>query len=94
MPTMILTWPDEPRAADDDSWAVWETACGTYRIEYDGATDTFTPKYLAVTRIKGGSRERIYEPTGPTHVTFYDALDAVNEYHCRRHGVVLIREVV
>lgn len=87
---LSIAWPDEPRAAADDSWAVWETVCGTYRIEYDGATDTFTPKYLAVTRIKhGGSRERVYEPTSEPHKTFYAALDAVNEYHCRKYNLIM-----
>lgn len=86
---LSISWPDEPRAADDDSWAVWETACGCYRIEYDGATDTFTPKYLALTRIRGGAKETVYEPTSAPHKTFYAALDAINEYHCRRYGLVM-----
>ncbi len=90
MPSMIITWIDDsPRVAPDDSWAVWETLCSTYRIEYDGATDKYTPKYLALTRIKGQSRETIYEPTSEQHATFYAALDAINEYHCRRYNLVL-----
>lgn len=44
----VVTWTDEPTRMDANSnnpaWAVWESACGEYRIVFDGATDSFSPQ--------------------------------------------------
>lgn len=42
-----LVWTDDPTrvdSADHPAWAVWESACGDYRVVFDGASDTFSPQ--------------------------------------------------
>lgn len=46
-PKNAILWTDNPTRidpADHPAWAVWETACGQYRIVFDGASDTFSPQ--------------------------------------------------
>jgi hypothetical protein len=43
----VVEWTVDPTRvdpADNPAWAVWESACGEYRVVFDGTTDTFSPQ--------------------------------------------------
>ena len=88
-----IEWVDEPLAIDDADeplWAVWESLCRGYRIDYDGRADTYTPKVFRVFgSFGGGTTGRTYEPLTP-QPSLAGAMQAINEYHCDKYNLKLV----
>lgn len=84
MPTLTIIWT-EPRVGD--GWSIWQTECGTYRIDF--ADGVYTPRRLTTRKTPQGV-ERFYEYIGRDQPTLADAMDAINLYHCTTHKLILV----
>lgn len=82
--TLSIEWQEPEQHAQ---WAVWNTACGRYRIVL--SDDAYTPYRLQVTKRSRALNERQWVALNPQD-TWIDAAMAVNEFHCKQHGVVLV----
>lgn len=71
-PKDAVLWTDDPTRvdpADHPAWAVWESACGHYRVVFDGSSDTFSPQHC--TRGDHGHVE--WTPLSTSHHSLYAA---------------------
>ena len=85
--TNELRWPDDPTrmdGADDPAWAVWESACGRYRVVYDGATQEYTPQHVRVTKVMTSTHREWVAVCSISKGTLEEAQGAC-EQHRRRH---------
>ena len=91
-----LRWPDPTtHDADEPLWAVWETRCGTYRVVYDAATDSYAPMVLRTTARHSNSKitERWWASVYCEQPTLEQAMQAVNEYHCKKYKLILTNTI-
>ena len=88
---LTITWLD-PRTddADDPAWAVWDTACNGYRITWNSTRNTYVPMRRLKKLINVSCASVVDSPISNGTDTLEAAQDAVNQYHCRTHNLVLV----
>ena len=85
-----ITWID-PRfdeVDDEPRWAVYDTKCGRYRINYDHQIG-YTPCLLKRVQINTNSYHVREEHISSSKETLDDAMNVVNDYHCESHNLIL-----
>lgn len=73
-----LTWTDDPTrmdSTDHPAWAVWDSACGSYRVVFDGTTDVFSPQRRV--ELGGGHAEWLH--VAPDQTSLDGAIDRCSE---------------
>ena len=88
---LTIIWND-PRTddADEPAWAVWDTACGEYRISYDASTDAYTPLRVIRQPRSDVVLARTWVPITCDQPTLEQAMSAINDYHCRLHNLTAV----